>query len=155
MTLRILLLLALCGGSGCAGFVGADSAGRRLTADLFVIATSPVQIPTMAARDAQAMIENPFLSALAFPLTFTAQVVRHTAQSAVYLVDLSAAPLHLFNQLEEPKIYTPYEFPMVPHEFEDVWGETGEVLLWSAGSIGGWFISYYFYVIYVPGLFTF
>lgn len=139
--------------SHCAAFPGAGSAGRRLGADLFVVLTSPVQIPSMASRDAQEMVDTPWLSALVFPVTFVLQTARHTLQSALYLVDLTAAPLHLFNDLEEPRIYAPFEFPMVPHEHEQVWREAGEIGLWSIGTLGGLAISIYFYGVYVPGLF--
>lgn len=150
---RLLPLLLAVVLPGCSAFSGAPSAGRRASADLFVVLTSPVQIPVMAARDAATSFENPWVSAGVFPASFVWHTLRHTGLLALYSLDLVATPLHLFNDLEAPRIYRHYEFPMSIPEDAPVAEEAADMALWGIGMVGGTAVSVWFFGYYVPGLF--
>jgi hypothetical protein len=119
------------------------------------VLTSPLQIPVMAGRDAALLWDSPWLSAATFPLAWPTLMLAHSGLVALHVLDLASAPLHLLNDLEAPQIYTVYEFPMRLEPDAPLGEEALEMVLWSAGMLGGSAISYWFYVHYVPGLFSF
>ena len=77
-----------------------------------MVLTSPVQIPLMAGRDAASWNEDPAVSAGFFPITVPLYAVEHVAFTTVYLLDLTVAPIHLFDEREPITIYEPRAFPM-------------------------------------------
>lgn len=135
---------------GCTAVAGAPSAGRRLLADLFVVGTSPVQLPAMAARDAAAGDAGPWEKTLLFPVRFVGGLVRHGALTGLHALDVVATPLHLFDEDEAPRIYTVYRLPMPMAEDAAVGEEAGQILLLSAGTVGGAVIGRWFLLDYLP-----
>ena len=145
-----LSLLAL---SSCAS-TGPATAWERVKVDAFVLGTAPLQVPVMAVRDAATVSDQIWVDVVAFPVTLPAFLVWHSTLGALHGLDLTATPLHLFNDLQAPQIYEPYQLPMGYVEDADIPGEVGEILLWGAGMWGGAAGAYYFSTEYLPRALT-
>lgn len=87
-------------------------AGRRMAQDAFVVATSPVQIPVMAARDAARNYDDPVISTVMFPLTFTLFAVEHTFLTVAHAGDLLIFPAHFLSERESLDIYRDIGLPL-------------------------------------------
>jgi hypothetical protein len=140
--------------AGCAEFPGAGDAGRRVLVDGFVVLTSPVQVPAMAARDAwdDCGSDHPALLLL-LPVFFVGRTVEHAVLAAMHGVDLVAAPIHACVGNGPPRIYEPYQLPMPWCTDSDLGHETGELALYDAAGVGGAVIAWWFATIYIPHLF--
>lgn len=106
VTLTCLVIMS----SGCQA---ARNLPARATEDLFVVVSSPVQVPVMAASSAYDE-ERPAISIAAFPFTYVYQVMKHTTYASVHAIDLALAPVHLLHDSDSLGIYDKLEFPMKP-----------------------------------------
>jgi hypothetical protein len=104
--------IALLGLALLSGCQGAANAGKRVAEDGFVVVTSPLQIPTMAARDAATNFESPAASAAMFPITFPLFILEHAMFTVIHAVDLVAFPVHFFHDVPSTSIYRAYGLPL-------------------------------------------
>ncbi|MCA8962611.1 MAG: hypothetical protein KDC38_18930 [Planctomycetes bacterium] len=122
----IVVLIAL---SGCHA-----PAWRRIGHDAFVVATAPLQIPVMAARDAAINFDEPATSTLLFPITFPLFVIEHTALSLAHAGDLLIFPAHFFSDRDSLKIYREVAFPLRRGPYAELFSDgLGTVLVVVAG----------------------
>lgn len=149
------LLLACAFLNGCETFPGAREAGRRLTVDGYVLVTSPIQVPWVAAKESwEACSGEAGSSKLLLPLYFVGYTVAHTGLAVLHTLDLVAAPIHVVAGNGPAGIYRGCEMPLVRQKplFSP---ETGELALYDVAGTGGAVITYWFVFIYLPEAFSF
>ncbi len=138
--------------AGCVS-EGGKGPWSRAGVDLFVVASSPIQVPVMAARDGWSVSASS--SRALFPLCFVVELVKHGGLTLLHAVDFVATPLHLVRDADPVQIYVTESFPMQTRERDQVVEESKEAALFGAAFLGGLGVAYYFFAVYVPGLFEF
>ncbi|MBM4015395.1 MAG: hypothetical protein FJ293_10595 [Planctomycetes bacterium] len=137
---------------GCAA-VDVAATGERVGQDLFVVATSPLQVPWVAARDAWEWTAAPERSRAWLPLAFLGGVVVHGGLAALHALDVVAAPIHLVAGNGKAQVYAGFDLPHVDAP-APLGPAAGELALWGAAGAGGAVIAWWFGASYVPNLFA-
>ena len=148
---RTAILSAALGGSGCTA-VDFAATGERLGQDLFVVATSPLQVPCVAARDAWEWTAEPDRSRAWLPIAFVGAVAVHGGLAALHALDVVAAPIHLVAGNGKADVYAGFDLPHVDAPAA-LGPAAGELALWGAAGVGGAAIAWWFGSSYVPHLF--
>jgi hypothetical protein len=149
---RIAIAAAASVGAGCSS-IDVAATSERLGQDLFVVATSPLQLPWVAARDAwQWTTATPDRSPAWLPVAFVGNAMVHAGLAALHALDLVAAPIHLVAGNGPAEVYAGFDLPHVDAA-APLGPAAGELALWGAAGVGGAAIAWWFGSHYVPGLF--
>jgi hypothetical protein len=153
---RVLLASALLSAaSACSAFPDAAATGQRLKVDGFVLLTSPIGVPWVAATESWgACSGDEGHTKLLLPVFFVGYTLAHTGLAVLHTLDLVAAPIHLVAGNGPAAIYRGCELPLV-REKPLVSSATGELALYGVAGTGGALIAYWFVAIYIPEAFSF
>ena len=152
---RVLLAGALLSAaSACSAFPDAGATGERLKIDGFVLLTSPIGVPWVAAVESwSACSGDDGHSKLLLPVCFVGYTLAHTGLAVLHTLDLVAAPIHLVAGNGPAGIYRGCELPLV-RDKPLASSATGELALYGVAGTGGVLIAYWFVAIYIPEAFS-
>lgn len=138
---------------GCAACPAPAASCERLGQDLFVVATSPLQVPWIAARDAWEWSGRPDHSRGWLPVAFVGGVLLQTGLMALHAVDVAATPLHFVAGNGPAAVFDGCALPL-ERTAEPLGPAAGELALWGAAGVGGVVVGWWFGHTYVPHLFA-
>lgn len=140
--------------AGCALFPAPGASARRLGHDLFVVASSPLQVPLVAARDAWEWSGAPERSRAWLPVAFVGGVLVHGGLAVLHLADVAATPIHFVAGNGPAPTYDGFALPHRDAP-EPLAPAAGELALYGVAGVGGAAIAWWFGGTYVPHLFRF
>jgi hypothetical protein len=133
-------------------FPAPGASARRLGQDLWVVVTSPLQLPLVAGRESWEWCGEEGRSRLWVPFVFVGELVIHGGLAALHGVDIVATPVHFIAGNGPAEVYDGFGLPLERTD-APLGPAAGVLLLWGAAGTAGAVIAWWFGSTYVPHLF--